>query len=392
MLTTTPRPGPRLTAGLAQAISLLSLTAGELAARLAVEAAANPALRLVPPAEGPARPLFDPEGVAAPAGSLIAHVLTQIAAMRLAPRPLAIALALAEGLEPTGWLGPPPAAVARACGVAEAEVLAVLARLQRIEPGGLFARTLAECLRLQAAAAGDLTPAVDAVLDHLALLAHGDLAAIARQTGRPEAELAQAARLIRGLNPKPGLVFEGPMPPPLPADLLAQRGPGGWEAVANPAMFSAEVVPGRGDTAAAAGIGRAVEQRQRIAATVGTLLLRHQAGWLEGGDPAPLATQALAGAAGLHVATVNRLLRGISIRTPRGTLLLRALVARPVRPDGPAAEAVKQRLAELLRDAGTDRPSDARLAAQLQAEGLAVARRTVAKYRAVLDGRIRTSP
>lgn len=386
MLTTTPRPGPRLTAGLAQAISLLSLTAGELSARLAVEAASNPALRLVPPAEGPLRPLFDPGGLAAPAGSLIAHVLAQVAAMRLAPRPLAIALALAEGLEPTGWLGPTPAAVARACGVAEAEVLAVLARLQRMEPGGLFARTLAECLRLQAAAAGDLTPAVGAVLDHLALLARGDLAAIARQTGRPEAELAQAARLIRGMNPKPGLAFEGPMPLPPPADLAARRTPGGWEAVANPAMFSVEVLPGRGDAAAAAGIGRAVEQRRRIAAQVGTLLLRHQAGWLDGGALSPLATQALAGAAGLHVATVNRLLRGVSIRTPRGTLPLRALAARPVRPDGPAAETVKQRLAELLRRAGAGRPSDARLAAQLQAEGLAVARRTVAKYRAAIEG------
>jgi RNA polymerase sigma-54 factor len=385
MLTTTPRSGPRLTTGLTQAISLLSLTAGELATRLAVEAASNPALRLVPPAEGPMRPLFDPEGVAAPAGSLIAHVLTQIAAMRLAPRPRAIALALAEGLEPTGWLGASPAAVARACGVAEAEVRAVLLRLQRIEPGGLFACTLAECLRLQVAAGGDLTPAVDAVLDHLTLLAHGDLAAIARQTGRREDEIAQAARLIRGLNPKPGLVFEGPMPLPLPPDLLAQRVSGEWEAVANPVMFSAEVVPGRGDTAAAAGIERAVEQRLRIAARVGTLLLRHQADWLEGGDPAPLATQALARAADLHIATVNRLLRGISIRTPRGTLPLRALAARPVRPDGPAAETVKQRLTELLRDAGAVRPSDARLSAQLQAEGLAVARRTVAKYRAALD-------
>lgn len=387
MLTTTPRTGLRLTPGLAQAISLLSLTTGELAARLAVEAAANPGLRLVPPGEGAGRPLFDPEGVAAPSGSLIAHVLAQIAAMRLAPRPLAIALALAEGLEPTGWLGPPPATVARACGVPEAEVLAVLARLQGIEPGGLFARTLAECLRLQAEVAGELTPAVGAVLDHLALLAQGDVAAIARQTGLPEAELARAARLIRGLNPKPGLAFEGPRPPPHPPDLLAQRTSGGWEAVANPAMFSAEVVPGRGDAAAAAGIGRTVEQRQRIAATVGTLLLRHQTGWLDGGDPAPLATQALAEMAGLHVATVNRLLRGISIRTPRGTVPLRALAARPVRPDGPAAEAVKQRLAELLDSAGAGRPSDARLAAQLQAEGLSVARRTVAKYRAALEGR-----
>ena len=388
MLTTTPRLGPKLTAGLAQAISLLSLTAGELAARLAVEATGNPALRLVPPAEGSWRPLFDPEGVAAPSGSLIAHVLAQIATMRLGPRPLAIALALAEGLEPTGWLGPTPATVARACGVAEAEVLAVLARLQRIEPAGLFARSLAECLRLQVEAAGDLTPAVGAVLDHLALLARGDLAAIARATGLPEAELAQAARLIRGLNPKPGLVFEGPMPLPLPADLLAQRAPGGWEAVANPALFSVEVVPGRGDATAAAGIGRAVDQRQRIAAMVGTLLVRHQAGWLEGGDPAPLTTQALADVAGLHVATVNRLLRGVSIRTPRGTLTLRALATRPVRPDGPAAETVKQRLAELLYRAGEARPSDARLAEQLQAEGLPVARRTVAKYRAALGSRI----
>ena len=84
MLQTSPRPGPRMTAGMTRAIALLALSSTAVLARLALAAVENPGLRVVPPlGEGPRRPFLDPDGLTAPQGSLISHVLGQIGQMRL---------------------------------------------------------------------------------------------------------------------------------------------------------------------------------------------------------------------------------------------------------------------------------------------------------------------
>ena len=106
----------------------------------------------------------EPDLAPATSPSLIAHVLQAIGALDLSPKARRIAEALAEALEPSGWLGRPLARIAEDTGASEAEVAAVLERLQRIEPTGLFARDLADCLRLQAREAGALDPVMAAVL------------------------------------------------------------------------------------------------------------------------------------------------------------------------------------------------------------------------------------
>ncbi|MFZ1468618.1 MAG: RNA polymerase sigma-54 factor, partial [Paracoccaceae bacterium] len=103
--------------------------------------------------------------------SLLAHVGAQMATLRLNGAEAQVADLLAHGLEPSGWLGRPLDGVAAEAGVPLAMVEAVLARLQTLEPTGIFARTLAECLRLQAEEAGWLTPLARGVLDQLALVA-----------------------------------------------------------------------------------------------------------------------------------------------------------------------------------------------------------------------------
>lgn len=387
MLGISPRPSARVTAAMGQTLALLALSPAELMQRLAVEAAEAPALRLVPPQGAGAvflPPVLDPGGLTAPGDSLIAHVLRQIQGMGLAPRERAIALALAEGLEPTGWLGVAPARLARTCGVPEAAVLAVLARLQRMEPGGLFARTLAECLRLQAEAAGEGHAVVLAVLENLPVLAGSGAAVLAQRLGLPVEAVAAAVRQIRGYDPKPGLAFAGPLPPLPPADLVLRAEGATWRALPNPNAFALEVDGARPGRAGAEALRRAVEGRLRIALAIGGRLAHRQRDWLNGGEMAAVTARDLAGETGFHVATVNRALAAVTAQTPFGTRPLRALVSHAVNGTGTSAGALRLHLRDLIAAAGAAPVSDAALVAQLGARGIHVARRTVAKYRRAL--------
>ena len=158
----------KLTTGLRASIEMLKLDATGLAKYLEEQAADNPSLSLIQPLPkdwlprwtgvlpGAARSdLADAsERLAGPGPSLMAHVAAEIDRRMKTPRERAIALALAEALAPTGWIDRPLLAVAREIGCKQAEVEAVLVRLQEIEPVGLFARSLSECLKLQAQEAG----------------------------------------------------------------------------------------------------------------------------------------------------------------------------------------------------------------------------------------------
>ena len=338
---TEPRVAPGVRPAAVQVLALLALANDGVAAQLAVAAAENPALRLIPPVgQWSALSLHDPDGVAAPEGGLLAHVLREIGLLRLSPRAAAVARLLAGALEPTGWLSEPPARLAAGWGLPLAEVEAVLAQLAAIDPPGLFARDLAGCLRAQAQAEGQLDAAMTAVLADLPRLAAGDAAGIALRDGR-------------------------------------------WQAELHPAAPRAELAPAGGDRRAARRMLAAVARRNAGILSVAEVLAAGQGAFLSGGTdvPAALTSAMVAARTGLSRATVNRILSGLTAETPRGTLRLRALTARPVRDGGPAAAAVRARLAALLRGPAQ---SDAALARLLAAEGLPVARRTVAKYRAGL--------
>ncbi len=288
MLKTTPRPAPRPSAAVTQTLALLALSPQELLWRLSVEAAENPALHLRRPPPDPGRmQIRDAEGVAAGADGLIAHVLRQIDLMDFAAGDRAIAIVLTEALEPTGWLGTAPARIARACGQPEARVLAVLDRLQWIEPGGLFARSLAECLRLQARQAGELGPQMEAVLADLPLLAAAGPAALAETTGLSQADVSAMFGLIRGYDPKPGLAFGNAGPVAPPADLLIAQEGQRWVARPNPLAVDLRVEAGHPGSRTAEALRQAVEGRLRIALAVGSVLAGRQSGWLAGGRCCP---------------------------------------------------------------------------------------------------------
>lgn len=407
----------QLNTALQASIQVLRADAAGLTRYLEEQAAENPHLHLSsppPPLPGEWLPRWLPvlrrdemgrDEVQAPPPSLINHVLARIQVLIPPGRARQIALVLAEALEPSGWLGTDVAALATEAGATLAEVTAVLATVQRMEPTGLFARDLADCLRLQLAEAGALDAVMQVMLNNLALLASGAHDRLARLCGTDVAEVARRFRMIRALDPKPGAQFAAFAAAGLrEPDLLARPlENGGWEVSLNRSALPAlEVRKAEGGTpgalAAARALHRSVQARNATLLRVGREILRRQAAALDQGPAAlvPMGMADLALELDLHVSTVSRVVAGASVDTPRGTWWLRALFSRAVRPVGPEPEAagdrppastaaVRDRLTRLVAGEDATAPlSDAALAETLADEGLPTARRTVAKYRAML--------
>jgi RNA polymerase sigma-54 factor len=330
--------------------------------------------------------------IAAATPSLTAHVQTQIDSLRLAPTEARIALALVEALEPSGWLSQSPETIAQRLGQPLAEVERVLARLQTLaDPTGLFARNLAECLRLQAREAEELDPVMEAVLDRLPLVATGEIDRLAEEAGVSPQAVRQRVGVLRGYDPKPGARFEPLAAPIREPDLIAERGPDGWTVALNrSALPSVALAPGVGgpDRAAARALLRMVEGRNATLLAVGQEVLQRQRAALDHGPGvlAPMTMAEVAAALSLHESTVSRVVAGTAVDTPRGTWWLRALFTRAAQEGGPSAAALRDRLARLVAAEDPARPlSDDDLARALAAGGAPIARRTVAKYRAMLN-------
>lgn len=387
-------------------IQLLGSDAAGLSRFLEEAAAENPQLVLEPPVLAewlprwsealrqlrPGAEAFADIGtIAAPASpSLHAHAMRQVDGLRLEGAEARLGEALVMGLDPSGWLGRRLEELAREARVPLSQAEAVLAKLQAAaEPTGLFARSLAECLRLQAAEAGWLNPLAEAVLARLPELASGGTQRIAAALGVEEDEVRSTLRRIRSLDPKPGAQFAACAAPVREPDLIARRGAKGWEVELNagalPAMRLAEVHgPGRAE---ARSLMRMVEGRNATLLRVGREILTRQVLALEEGIGAlrPMTMAGIAAAAGVHQSTVSRAVAGTAVDTPLGTWWLRQLFSQSIRGQGPSAASLREALARMVAAEDPESPlSDAALSAALAGAGAPVARRTVAKYREIL--------
>lgn len=395
-----------MTAGLATAIRILRTDASGLTSYLEEQAAENPYLQLGQQQAGEWLPRWrdalarqgglgrseagEMAQIEAAGPSLVAHASAAVAALRLAGRQALLAEAFIEALEPTGWLGRPVASIAARLDAPVAEAITVLQLVQaRIEPAGLFAQSLADCLRLQAEDAGEMDALMAGVLQRLHLLASGEVDRIAREIGATEAEVRAKIRVIRGFDPKPGTRFEACAAPVREPDLMARQSASGWEIALNrSALPSLSLGEGKGKgRAEARALIRLVEGRNATLLTVGREILMRQAAALEAGIGAlePMTMAEVAEAVGLHQSTVSRIVAGSAVDTPKGTWWLRALFSQSVTEAGLPAAALRDRLMRLVAAENPAQPlSDDALAAALGAAGSPVARRTVAKYRAML--------
>ena len=398
-----------MSAQMLASLSILGMSNQDLAEHLAKKAESNPAIQFRPP-QIYATGGEDFDQVAALASdrpSLMVHVMTQIDLSFGPGADREIALAFAEALDPTGWLGQTVEAVAARVHVPVARAERVLTDLQGLEPVGIFARSLGECLKLQAADADLLTWDLSVLLDNLPLLAEGRLAELAELCDCDPGDIPDIARVLKRFDPKPGLAFSHDRAPIFPPDLTARRGPSGWTvALTRSTLPSITVVPDNlpGDIrdreaklfrrralAEARALAGALERRGKTLLRAATVLVARQQAFLDHGRAhlVPLSLEDVAGELDLHPSPISRATAGRMIDTPQGALPLRAFLSRAVptaEGQTPASQdAALEFVRRIISEEDQTQPlSDEAIVQRSEAVGLAIARRTVAKYRSML--------
>lgn len=414
-----------LTPGLRQSIELMQLSAGDLQALVQRKLEENPFLEreergaasdaqatpdsdyLGDSAIGPAWEGADwSESVAAAEPSLAGYLEQEIRLAFSDPAETALALALLQELDEAGYL---PAALPPLPGRPDpALVERVIGRLQTLGTPGLFARSLQECLALQLAERQLLDPPFRVILDNLPLVARGDRRRLLSLTGLEEPALYRRLQLLRTLDPKPALGFSPPEVPAAVPDLLVTLDAGGRPQVRlnNEALPRIKVnldqrralKPGlrrssdkayvATRTAEASWLVRALVRRGQSLLALGQELANRQAAFFTRGFPAlaPLTRRTLAEALQLSESSVSRLVANKFLACSQGVVPLSRFFSAALGEAAPvSAAAASARLASLVAAEPPGRPlSDQALAETLQAEGYALARRTVAKYRKLL--------
>ena len=316
-----------------------------------------------------------------------------------------LARIIAETLEETGYLTVPLEQIAELTGAPMAKVNQALELVQGLEPLGVGARSLAECLALQARAADRYDPAMARLIDNLDLLSKGRTADLKRICGVDDEDLADMIRELRAYDPKPGCQFSGRAAEDVTPDVFVRRIGSGFAVELNQATlprllvnrrYYQELKSGPQDKASRAWLSeclasanwlvKALDQRARTIVKVVSEIVKRQQGFFERGVAAmkPMTLREVAEAIGMHESTVSRVTSNKYLLSDRGLFELKYFfgsgVASAEGEGGAAAEAVKAGIKDLI-DAETEILSDDAIAALLKQRGFDVARRTVVKYR-----------
>jgi RNA polymerase sigma-54 factor len=344
--------------------------------------------------------------------SLRDHLLWQVNLSHFSPVDTAIATAIVYELDDDGFLhdsiGDIRASLAPELLVDEDEVLAVLHRVQRMEPVGVATRDAAECILVQLSALPSDTPARELALriarDFLDLVALHDYDELKRSTRANEESLAQALDLIQSLEPRPGARYDNRQDEYLIPDVYVTRADNEWRVTLNPENepglrlnnYYIDLLRKSGGKDAKYLSGRlqearwlmsSLEMRNRTLLKVSQAIVDSQQGFLEQGDIAmkPLVLKDIADGVGVHESTVSRATTRKYMLTPRGLYELKYFFSSHVRTDRGgmvSATSVKAHLQVLLQNEPRQSPlSDQDLSALLNQTGICAARRTVAKYR-----------
>jgi RNA polymerase sigma-54 factor len=336
------------------------------------------------------------------------HLTGQIALLGLTTAERHIAAALTDSLDDNGYLGLDVSSLALDLGLPDEVIRSVITKLQGLEPAGVYAASLGECLALQLKAKNRFDPAMAALIAHLPLLAKRDFAALQPICGVDRADLLDMLAEIRGLDPKPGAAFLPNASEAVIPDVVVSAAPdGSWTVQLNAdalprvlvdrdyhRVVSAKV---RDETDKAfladclknaSWLERSLDQRATTILKVASEIVRQQDMFLLHGVShlRPMSLRALAELVDLHESTVSRVTVGKFMATPRGLFELRyfftAAIGHSGDGDDHSAEAVRHRIKTLIdSERATKVLSDDAIVEALVAEKIDIARRTVAKYR-----------
>jgi RNA polymerase sigma-54 factor len=350
----------------------------------------------------------DFDSIAARDVTLREHLQGQVNVDLADPVDRMIAAHLIEMLDDAGYLSGDLTQVAVALGCDIERVELTLERVKRFDPSGIFARNLAECLALQLLDKNRLDSAMVALLDNLDLLAKRDFNALRRACGVDTEDIADMIREIKALNPKPASAFDHVVAQPVTPDVMVRRQKSvGWVVELNNDTLPRVLVNSRYFAVvreksrrkeeqqylierlqSANWLVKSLQQRAETILKVATELVHMQEDFFTNGVQhlRPLTLRDVAQEVGVHESTVSRVTNGKYIGIWRGVYEMKyfftAAVGQNPEGDFHSAESVRHKIKDLVDAETADTVlSDDRIVEMLSADGVDIARRTVAKYR-----------
>jgi RNA polymerase sigma-54 factor len=340
--------------------------------------------------------------------SLRQHLSEQLQLVLKEPAERLIGQYLIDMVDDAGYLPADLSALPEKLGAPQELIDRVLASLQSLDPPGAFARSLQECLALQLKEQNRFDPVIAAFLANLHLLASHNFPALKKAVGVEMDELMEIVAEIKRLNPKPGLKYGSVQMQPVVPDVLVRQAPdGSWIIELNSDTLPRVLVnrnyltcvPKGGGSAedrnylleclqTANWLVKSLDQRARTILRVAEEIVRQQDGFFTHGVQhlRPLNLRTVADAISMHESTVSRVTSNKYIATPRGIFELKYFFTSAIasNEDGEAhsSEAVRHRIKQMI-DGETPATvlSDDKIVEKLRADGIDIARRTVAKYR-----------
>jgi RNA polymerase sigma-54 factor len=342
--------------------------------------------------------------------SLQEQLIEQLELATLSAIDLAIARVIADAISDDGYLQDSleniRASLLPEIDVSVEEVERVLGAVQALEPAGVGARNLSECIALQLRQLDPATPAREIALrvavEHLDLVAGQQLLLLRRQLRCSEADLEMALALVRSCHPRPGSTVSSGQAEYVIPDVFVRRTEHGWVVEVNQATVPrvrvnqnyANLVSRSPDHAMlrtqlqeARWLMRSLEIRNETLVKVARCIVQRQTSFFERGEEAmePLILKDVAETVEMHESTISRVTTAKYMHTPRGVFEFRYFFSSHVAAaDGTemSSTAIRAKIRKLIGQENTENPlSDSKLAEILSAEGIPVARRTVAKYR-----------
>jgi RNA polymerase sigma-54 factor len=343
--------------------------------------------------------------------TLADHLMWQLNLAHMTEKEQAIGAEIIGNIDEEGYFRATLADVAGFCGVDEQFVESVLLKIQEFDPIGVAARDLQECLLLQVKQLGMAGSVVDSLLrDYLKDLEARRYKQIAKALGIDIPEVLAAAKIIAGLDPKPGRQFGQEDVHYISADIFVYKVGEEFvvllndEGMPNIRINPLYIAEGRNGAPndqkaeeyindkmrSALWLIKSIHQRQRTIYKVAKSIVKFQRPFLERGIAhlRPLVLRDIAEDIGMHESTISRVTTNKYMQTPQGLLELKYFfnsgISR-IEGDSIASESVKDKIKEIVVAEDSRKPlSDQRIAEILSTHNITIARRTVTKYREML--------
>ena len=322
-----------------------------------------------------------------------------------------IAEILIDYIDPNGWITNDLDEISSFSGYEKTKIEEVLLRMQKFDPNGVFARNLKECLMIQLLNEEKLTDERKLIIENLELLGNGNLKELQKKTNLKEDQLRENIRLIRLLNPKPGTKYSDENTNIFNPDIIVSKNNGNWEVELNDSTLPKVTVNEEyvkeieklncsdsdkkfitENLNSAKWLMKAIQQRNLTTLKISAEIVNQQKLFFEKGKKylKPMILKDVAKKIDMHESTVSRVTTDKLMLTPRGIfemkLFFSASISGTIKGESHSAASVRESLKRLITNEPINCPfSDEILVTKLQSEGINLARRTVAKYRELLN-------